>query len=657
MESGETKKFKFSVGYVILAFWIALLLQQVLTIYLHPEKIPYSDFRQAVAAGKIADVAIGATNIHGHFKDDSRAATATSQPPAPAPPPVPTPPARGRAAAPGAQNRVFDTVRVEDPQLFSDLQQHGVSVTGVVESTFWRDAMSWLLPIALLVGFWLLVARRAGQGGQNGFMTVGRSKAKVYMEKDVPVSFADAAGVDEAKEELREVIDFLKSPAKFSRLGAKLPKGILLVGPPGTGKTLLARAVAGEAGVPFFSISGSDFVEMFVGVGAARVRDLFNQAKQKAPCIIFVDELDALGKARGLGPVTHEEREQTLNQLLVELDGFDPRVGVILMAATNRPEILDPALLRAGRFDRQILVDRPDKPARLAILKVHANQITLEHDADLEVIAAMTAGFVGADLANIVNEAALLGVRRDRESVGSAELQEAVERVIAGLEKKNRVLTSSEKQRVAYHELGHALVAMAIPGLDDVHKISIIPRGIAALGYTIQVPTEDRFLMTESELKNRIAVLLGGRAAEELIYEEASTGAHDDLTKATDIARSMIKTFGMSPKLGQISFERDRRTMLMQAPEPVSRHDYSEETAREIDVEVRRIIDEQIERVGLLLEDRKAVLMRAARTLIAKETISGAELRAIVLAEGDDGVDEEATDGHSGSTSDAWLGP
>ena len=660
MESGETKKFKFSIGYVILAFWIALLLQQVLSVYLHPDKISYSDFKQAVAAGKLDEVVIGATGIHGRFKIDNDPPPVAG---AVTTPPMPSPPARARTAPPAS--RTFDTVRVEDPELLRDLNQHGVRVTGVVESTFWRDAMSWLLPIALLVVFWALIARRLGQGSHNGFMTVGRSKAKVYMEKDVPVKFIDAAGVDEAKVELREVIDFLKSPARFGRLGAKLPKGILLVGPPGTGKTLLARAVAGEAGVPFFSISGSDFVEMFVGVGAARVRDLFDQAKQKAPCIIFIDELDALGKARGIGPVTHEEREQTLNQLLVELDGFDPRVGVILMAATNRPEILDPALLRAGRFDRQILVDRPDKGARLAILRVHARQVALEHDAYLEVIAAMTAGFVGADLANIVNEAALLGVRRDRERVGGAELQESVERVIAGLEKKNRVLTPQEKQRVAYHELGHALVAMALPGLDDVHKISIIPRGIAALGYTIQVPTEDRFLMTEGELKNKIAVLLGGRAAEELIYEEASTGAHDDLTKATDIARSMIKTFGMSPKLGQISFERDRRTMLVQTPEPVSaRRDYSEETAREIDVEVRRIIDEQIERVGQLLEERKPILMRAARTLIAREAISGAELRAIAVGAGDgheptDGTttDGEATDGRPVAANDAWLGP
>jgi cell division protease FtsH len=605
---GDKKKAKFSIGYIILAFWAVLLIQQVWSAYVQPGRISYSDFRSAMVADKVEEVVVGQTIIRGRFKPD-------------------IPP----GAQAGPQGRPFEVVRVEDPDLMRDLQKHGIKVVGNVESTFWRDAVGWLVPIALFAGFWMFMLRRMGQGGHNGFMTVGRSKAKVYMEKDVSVRFSDVAGVDEAKDELREVIDFLKSPARFGRLGAKLPKGVLLVGPPGTGKTLLARAVAGEAGVPFFSISGSDFVEMFVGVGAARVRDLFEQAKQKAPCIIFIDELDALGKARGVGPVTHEEREQTLNQLLVELDGFDPRVGVILMAATNRPEILDPALLRAGRFDRHVLVDRPDKADRLAILRVHARKVPIESEAVLDVIAGMTAGFVGADLANIINEAALLGVRRDKEKVGASELQEAVERVIAGLEKKNRVLSPLEKKRVAHHELGHALVALSIPGLDDVHKISIIPRGIAALGYTIQVPTEDRFLMTEGELKNKIAVLLGGRAAEELVYEEVSTGAHDDLSKATDIARSMVKTYGMSAKLGQVSFDKDRRAVILPGPsEAHPRGDYSEETAREIDNEVRRLIDEQRERVGEILAERHQVLLEAGRMLLAKETISGDELRAVM---------------------------
>ncbi len=450
------------------------------------------------------------------------------------------------------------------------------------------------------------------------------------MEKEVKVSFEDVAGVDEAKEELQEVIEFLQTPEKFRRLGGKIPKGILLVGPPGTGKTLLAKAVAGEAAVPFFSISGSEFVEMFVGVGAARVRDLFAQAMEKAPCIIFIDELDALGKARGMGPMAHEEREQTLNQLLVEMDGFDPRAGVILMAATNRPEILDPALLRAGRFDRHVLVDRPDKNGRLAILKLHARKVPLDSEAHLETLAAMTPGFVGADLANIINEAALLAVRRNRDRVGLAELQEAVERVIAGLEKKNRVLNPAEKERVAHHEVGHALVALSIPGADTVQKISIIPRGIAALGYTIQLPTEDRFLMTKTELENKIAILLGGRVAEELIYREISTGAQDDLLKATDIAKSMVKVYGMSEKLGQISFERDRRPLFLQPSQAPAQGDYSEETSREIDCEVRRIIDEQYGRVSGLLGKQEPVLRKAAAVLLEKETISGEELKVIV---------------------------
>ena len=646
---GEKKKLRLSFGYLILGLWAVLLVQQVLSAYLRPNRISYSDFKVAVAQNKVEEVAIGKTAIQGRMKEPEAAASSAQQQQAPQatseqeqakppqqPPPTPQPqtarPAAPTTADGTARNRTaFETVRIDDPDLLKDLGAHGVKATGVVESTFWRDALGWLIPIGLIGAFWMLMIRRLGQAGQNGFMTLGRSKAKVYMEKDVNVRFTDVAGVDEAKEELQEVIDFLKTPTRFGRLGAKLPKGVLLVGPPGTGKTLLARAIAGEAGVPFFSISGSDFVEMFVGVGAARVRDLFEQAKQKAPCIIFIDELDALGKARGVGPVAHEEREQTLNQLLVELDGFDARVGVILVAATNRPEILDQALLRAGRFDRHVLVDRPDKPARLEILKLHARKVSIESTADLEVIAAMTAGFVGADLANIINEAALLGVRQNKDKVGIAELQEAVERVVAGLEKRNRVLSPDEKKRVAYHELGHALVATALPGNDNVHKISIIPRGIAALGYTMQLPTEDRFLMTESELENKVATLLGGRAAEELIFDEVSTGAHDDLSKATDIARSMVKTFGMSPRLGQVSLEKDRRAVMLQAPvDQSARVEYSEQTARAIDDEVRRIIDEQRERVAEILAHQRHVLVRAAQLLLAKETITGQELRDLI---------------------------
>ncbi len=604
----DPKQKQFSIWYVFIALWAIMLFQMFVTPYFAPSEIPYSEFKAAVAAGKVEEVSVSSTVIHGRMKSDA-------------------PPAGGTTSA-AKEGRIFETVRVEDPDLIRDLEKQQVKVTGVIQSTFLRDLLSWVVPIALFFAVWLFLLRRMGQG-QGGFMTVGRSKAKIYMEKEVKVTFADAAGVDEAKAELQEVIEFLKTPEKFSRLGGKIPKGILLVGPPGTGKTLLAKAVAGEAGVPFFSISGSEFVEMFVGVGAARVRDLFLQAKEKAPCIIFIDELDALGKARGIGPMAHEEREQTLNQLLVEMDGFDPRVGVLLMAATNRPEILDPALLRAGRFDRHVLVDRPDKIGRVAILKLHARAVPLESEADLDVIGAMTAGFVGADLANIINEAALLAVRRRKDKVGLAELQEAVERVIAGLEKKNRVLNQTEKERVAHHEVGHALVALSIPGADAVQKISIIPRGIAALGYTLQLPTEDRFLMTESELKNKIAVLLGGRVAEELIYREISTGAQDDLMKATDIAKSMVKLYGMSEKLGQISFERGQQPLFLQSGQSPTSGDYSEETSREIDCEVRRIIEEQYGRVLSLLEQRQGILREAAVVLLSKETISGDELKQI----------------------------
>ena len=592
----DPKQRQFSIWYMFIALWVLILLQTFLPSFFNPTEIPYSEFKESVAAGKVTEVAVSPQIIHGKLKED----------------------------------KVFHTIRIEDPDLLKNLAEHQVKVTGVIESTLFRDVLSWIVPIVLFFGVWWFLLRRMGQS--QGFMTVGQSKAKIYVEKEVKVTFADVAGVDEAKQELEEIIEFLKTPEKFRRLGGKIPKGILLVGPPGTGKTLLAKAVAGEAGVPFFSISGSEFVEMFVGVGAARVRDLFEQAKGKAPCIIFLDELDALGKARGVGPMAHEEREQTLNQLLVEMDGFDSRVGVILVAATNRPEILDPALLRAGRFDRQVLVDRPDKIGRLAILKVHARTITIANQADLETIAAMTPGFVGADLANLLNEAALLAVRRGKDTVSLSELQEAVERVIGGLEKKNRVLNKMERARVAHHEVGHALVAMSIPGGDAVHKISIIPRGIAALGYTMQLPTEDRFLMTVSELKNRIAILLGGRAAEEVIYGEVSTGAQDDLRKATDIAKSMVKAYGMSEKLGQVSLERDRQSIFLQTGPSQTPGDYSEQTSREIDSEVRVLIDEQYEHARNLITSQEAILRKAAQVLLEKETISGEELKTLAAS-------------------------
>src|SRR5215813_13161371 len=597
------KKTKFHIWYVFVAVWGVLLFHSLWVQSLQTEQIPYSQFETYLKEGRVEEVRISPNYIEGKLKD----------------------PAEG-------QPHQFVTVRVE-PELAEKLAAQHVKFTGEGESTSLRDLLSWTLPTLLFFGVWILLMRRFAQrdGLGGGFMAIGKSKAKIYMEKEVKVSFADVAGVDEAKTELQEIIEFLKTPEKFRRLGGKIPKGILLIGPPGTGKTLLARAVAGEAGVPFFSISGSEFVEMFVGVGAARVRDLFVQAKEKAPWFIFIDELDALGKARGIGPMGHEEREQTLNQLLVELDGFDARSGVILMAATNRPEILDPALLRAGRFDRQVLVDRPDKLGRLAILRVHAREVPLANEADLEVVAAMTPGFAGADLANLLNEAALLAVRRGKERVGLAEMQEAVERVIAGLEKKNRVLNKQEKERVAHHEVGHALVALAIPGSDAVQKISIIPRGVAALGYTLQLPTEDRFLMTRSELENRIAVLLGGRVAEELIFQEVSTGARDDLAKATEIAKSMVKVYGMSDKLGQINFDRDHQPLFLPTSQPQTAGDYSAETAREIDCEVRRIIDEQYVRVRSLLSAQQEALREAATVLLNKEVISGEELKTITV--------------------------
>jgi cell division protease FtsH len=599
------KKTKFSFWYIIIAFWALILLQEVYLAFRHLDEIPYSEFKSLVAQDKVAEVAITSTTIHGKLKPEKENEPA----------------------------RLFQTVRIEDPDLVKLLEQHKVNFTGVIESTFWRDVASWVIPVLIFFGIWFWIFQRLGQA-QGGLMRIGQSKAKVYVEKDIPVRFSDVAGVDEAKEELQEVVEFLKTPDKFRRVGGRIPKGVLLVGPPGTGKTLLAKAVAGEAGVPFFSISGSEFVEMFVGVGAARVRDLFEQAKAKAPCIIFIDELDALGRARGAGPMAHEEREQTLNQLLVEMDGFDSRSGVILMAATNRPEILDPALLRAGRFDRQVLVDRPDRKGRLAILKIHARSVKLAPTANLDTVAAMTPGMVGADLANVINEAALLAVRRGHDLVEQGDLEEAVERVIGGLEKKNRVLTKPERERVAHHEVGHALIALLLPGTDPVHKISIVPRGIAALGYTLQLPTEDRFLMTKTELENKIAVLHGGRVAEQLIYGEISTGAHDDLRKATDIAKRMVKDYGMSEAVGPVTLDPPPPSMFLEQTGPRTPGDYSEETAREVDCEVRRVIDVQRNRAMEYLTKLKSVLIEGARLLLEKEVITGEDLKALLTKHG-----------------------
>jgi cell division protease FtsH len=589
---------KFSIWYVLIAIWGVLIIQNLLVSVMAVKIIPYSEFLSQLKDGKITEIAITANRI------------------------------QGRRQTEGGGTELFRTVRVDAP--LSDMLQEYPSVVfkGEIESTFMRDLFSWVFPILVFFGIWYVMMKR--MQGQAGFMTLGKNKAKLYMENELNIGFDDVAGVEESKQELVEVVDFLKEPGRYTRLGGKIPKGILLVGPPGTGKTLLAKAVAGESKVPFFSMSGSEFVEMFVGLGAARVRDLFVQAKEKAPCIIFIDELDALGKARGVGMVGgHDEREQTLNQLLVEMDGFDPRVGVILMAATNRPEILDPALLRPGRFDRQILVDRPDKKGREAILRVHLKGVSAADDVDVEKIAAMTPGMVGADLANLINEATLLAARHHKDRVSMTDFTEAVERLVAGLEKKNRLINPQEKEIVAYHELGHAIVALSLPGTDPVHKISIIPRGIAALGYTLQVPTEDRFLMRKTELLNKIATLLGGRAAEEMIYGDISTGAHNDLSRATDIARSMVCEYGMSSRLGQAYFARGQRpqflTAFTEAPA-----EYSDATAELIDSEIQEIISGQYDIARATLKKQEDLLRKAVHVLLDKETIDGDELKRMM---------------------------
>ena len=599
----NVKRTGFNLAYVLLAALGVLAIQDWWIRSQAVATIPYSQFQKLVRDDQVARVVISPDRIEGEVKKDLDG------------------------------KKRFVTSRVEQ-DLARELDAHGVEYAGRFEDKALPLILSWVVPILLFAGVWVFLGRRMAKqlgGPGGGLMAIGKSKAKVYVETDTKVTFADVAGVDESKEELKEIVAFLKDPKGYGRLGARMPKGVLLVGPPGTGKTLLAKAVAGEAGVPFFSISGSEFVEMFVGVGAARVRDLFEQARAKAPAIIFIDELDALGRARstvaGLGG-GHDEKEQTLNQLLVELDGFDPSAGIVLLAATNRPEILDPALLRAGRFDRQILVDRPDRTGRTAILEVHTRKVKLAAGVKLEQVAALTPGFTGADLANLVNEAALVATRRGAEEIGADDFNVAIERIVAGLEKKNRLLNPREREIVAHHELGHAIVAAALPGADQVHKISIIPRGIGALGYTIQRPTEDRYLMTREELEQKMLVLLGGRAAEQVVYGHLSTGAADDLAKTTDIARSMVTRYGMASGLGPVTYETEPDGFL--GPLGGPRRLYAEDTAREIDVAVRDLVRSALDRARAVLVANRAVLDEGARELLAKETLSDGPLAAVL---------------------------
>ncbi len=605
------KRFDNKYGWYLLLFLLVVFFFLQMARFTPKETLTYSEFRTLLKDGLVDDLVIGENYIEGELKPGASEVLSKL---------------RGQQVKLVSQH--FYTTRLNDPDLIKLLDEKGVQYEAAKEASWLKEVLSWVLPLVFFLALWIILMKRFGPP-EGGLMGVAKSKARIYVQDEIDVTFKDVAGVDEAVEELKQIIEFLKNPQKFTALGGKIPKGVLLVGPPGTGKTLLAKAVAGEAGVPFISISGSSFVELFVGVGAARVRDLFKTAEEKAPCIIFIDEIDALGKVRGVSPVSGvDEREQTLAQLLTEMDGFDSKKGVIIMAATNRPEILDPALLRPGRFDRHIVVDRPDLKGREAILRVHTRHVKLAPDVDLKVIAARTPGMVGADLANVVNEAALLAARKNKKWVEMEDFEEAVDRVIAGLQKKNRYISSQEKERVAYHEAGHALVASAMPHADPVHRISIVPRGMAALGYTLQLPTEDRYLMTRSELLDKLAVLLGGRAAEEVVYGEVSTGAQNDLEKATEIARAMVMDYGMSERLGPQTFRRRESLFL----EPFLRHreDISDETARLIDAEVAKIIQESYQRAKETLERHRQRLEELARTLLEKETLEGEELERLL---------------------------
>jgi len=600
MSDDQHKKRQISLGYVVLGLLLIFVLQFFMVRGVSQE-IPYSEFKQYLEQGMVRDLTLSPTDIRGTLVRSEQ------------------------------DQRAFVTNRVEDPDLVGQLQEKGVRFTGRAANSFLGSLLGWVLPIVIIFAIWNFTMRRMQIGGP-GILNVGQSKARLVADKEASrTTFKDVAGIEEAKEELVEVVEFLRTPEKFEDLGGRIPKGVLLVGAPGTGKTLLARAVAGEAGVPFFNISGSEFVEMFVGVGAARVRDLFAQAKGKAPCIIFIDELDALGKVRGFNPMGgHDEREQTLNQLLVEMDGFDTRSGVIIMAATNRPEILDPALLRPGRFDRQVVVDRPDLNGRAEILRIHSKGVKLAENVDLEVIASRTPGMVGADLANIINEGALLAARRGKKSVGMEEFEEAIDRVIAGLEKKKRLISPREKKIVAFHEAGHAVVAETLPNTDVVHKISIVPRGVAALGYTVQLPTEDRYLMTRSELEDRLAVLLAGRITEELVFGDVSTGAQNDLMRATDIARAMVKEYGMSEKMGLMTYERPHNPFLKGENYLPTDKEYSDKTAADIDDEVRRILEETHDKTRKIIEEQRPTIETLANLLLEKEVVDREEFKKLL---------------------------
>ena len=612
----KAKQQSFTIWYVIAAF-LALFLVQALVLAPHVENLSYSEFKSLVAKDKVSSLVIGKQVITGTLAANGLEGL------------LPKEKIDELERYGGGVHR-FVTARVDDPGLVGELEAAHVTFTGSVENTWLTALLSWVVPALVFVGLWAFVMRRMGNA-QSGLLAIGKSKAKVYVEHSTGVTFDDVAGIDEARGELMEIVDFLKQPERYQRLGGRIPKGVLLVGPPGTGKTLLAKAVAGEARVPFFSLSGSDFVEMFVGVGAARIRDMFAQAQDKAPSIIFIDELDAIGKARGVSPVMggHDEREQTLNQLLAEMDGFDTQKGVILLAATNRPEILDPALLRPGRFDRQVAIDRPDLNGREKILKVHTRTVTLAPGLDLATIAARTIGFVGADLANLVNEAALRAARQDKDAIDMTDFDEAIDRIVAGLERKSRVISPREKEIVAYHEAGHALVAESRPHTDRVAKVSIIPRGVAALGYTQQLPVEDRYLMTRAELADRLDVLLGGRVAEELIFSDVSTGASDDLRRATDIARHMITQYGMSETLGLATFEEPRQALFLAVPS-VQPKDYSERTAEAIDAEIQQMLNAAHERVRATLGARRATLEAVAKRLIQQEVVDRAALVQLI---------------------------